>query len=125
MGIRASSTASVSFADVRVPAENVLGEVGKGYKIAIETLNEGRIGIGAQMVGLAQGAYEAALAYTKERKQFGQMISEFQGVQFPLAGAQEEFRVGQTVQTELETLREEDGGQEVVIVRFRPVGSAR
>ncbi len=69
----------------RVPKENVLGEVGKGYKIAIETLNEGRIGIGAQMIGLARGAFECALAYTKERKQFGQAVSEFQGVQFQLA----------------------------------------
>jgi alkylation response protein AidB-like acyl-CoA dehydrogenase len=85
MGIRASSTCELLFDNCRVPKENVLGEFGKGYKIAIETLNEGRIGIGAQMVGLAQGAYEAALAYTKERKQFGQSISEFQGVQFQIA----------------------------------------
>jgi alkylation response protein AidB-like acyl-CoA dehydrogenase len=85
LGIRASSTCELLFDSCRVPKENVLGEFGKGYKIAIETLNEGRIGIGAQMVGLAQGAYEAALAYTKERKQFGQTISEFQGVQFQIA----------------------------------------
>jgi len=85
LGIRASSTCELLFDNCRVPKENVLGEFGKGYKIAIETLNEGRIGIGAQMVGLAQGAYEAALAYTKERKQFGQTISEFQGVQFQIA----------------------------------------
>lgn len=85
LGIRASSTCELLFDNCRVPKENVLGEFGKGYKIAIETLNEGRIGIGAQMVGLAQGAYEAALAYTKERKQFGQAISEFQGVQFQIA----------------------------------------
>jgi alkylation response protein AidB-like acyl-CoA dehydrogenase len=85
LGIRASSTCELLFDNCRAPKENVLGEFGKGYKIAIETLNEGRIGIGAQMVGLAQGAYEAALAYTKERKQFGQMISEFQGVQFQIA----------------------------------------
>ncbi|HZS09269.1 MAG TPA: acyl-CoA dehydrogenase [Blastocatellia bacterium] len=85
LGIRASSTCELLFDGCRVPKENILGEVGKGYKIAIETLNEGRIGIGAQMVGLAQGAFECALAYTKERKQFGQMISEFQGVQFELA----------------------------------------
>ena len=85
LGIRASSTCELLFDNCHVPKENVLGEFGKGYKIAIETLNEGRIGIGAQMVGLAQGAYEAALAYTKERKQFGQMISEFQGVQFQIA----------------------------------------
>jgi alkylation response protein AidB-like acyl-CoA dehydrogenase len=85
LGIRASSTCELILEDCRVPKENVLGEPGKGYKIAIETLNEGRIGIGAQMLGLAQGAYECALAYTKERKQFGQPISEFQGVQFQLA----------------------------------------
>lgn len=85
LGIRASSTCELLFDNCRVPKENVLGEFGKGYKIAIETLNEGRIGIGAQMVGLAQGAYEAALAYTKERKQFGQTISEFQSVQFQIA----------------------------------------
>ncbi len=85
LGIRASSTCELLFDNCRVPKENVLGEVGKGYKIAIETLNEGRIGIGAQMLGLAQAAYEAALGYTKERKQFGQAISEFQGVQFQLS----------------------------------------
>ena len=85
LGIRASSTCELLFDNCRAPKENVLGEFGKGYKIAIETLNEGRIGIGAQMVGLAQGAYEAALAYTKERKQFGQTIGEFQGVQFQIA----------------------------------------
>jgi alkylation response protein AidB-like acyl-CoA dehydrogenase len=85
LGIRASSTTELILEDCRVPKENVLGEVGKGYKIAIETLNEGRIGIGAQMVGLAQGAFEYGLAYTKERKQFGHTISEFQGVQFQIA----------------------------------------
>ncbi|MDQ3011434.1 MAG: acyl-CoA dehydrogenase [Acidobacteriota bacterium] len=85
LGIRASSTCELLFDNCSVPKENVLGEVGKGYKIAIETLNEGRIGIGAQMLGLARGAYEAAIAYTKERKQFGQAISENQGVQFQLA----------------------------------------
>jgi alkylation response protein AidB-like acyl-CoA dehydrogenase len=85
LGIRASSTCELLFDNCVVPKENVLGEVGKGYKIAIETLNEGRIGIGAQMVGLAQGAYECALAYTKERKQFGSRIADFQGVQFQLA----------------------------------------
>ncbi len=85
LGIRASSTCELLFDNCRVPQECVLGEVGKGYKIAIETLNEGRIGIGAQMLGLARGAYEAAIAYTKERKQFGQAIAEFQGVQFQLA----------------------------------------
>ena len=85
LGIRASSTCEILLEDVRVPKENILGEVGKGYKVAIETLNEGRIGIGAQMIGIAQGSLDAALAYTKERKQFGKAISEFQGVQFQLA----------------------------------------
>jgi short/branched chain acyl-CoA dehydrogenase len=86
-GIRASSTCELILDDCRVPKENVLGEHGKGYKIAIETLNEGRIGIGAQMLGVARGALEYAIAYTKERKQFGQRISEFQGVQFQIAQA--------------------------------------
>src|SRR3954452_20727058 len=86
-GIRASSTCELILEDCRVPKENVLGEPGKGYKIAIETLNEGRIGIGAQMIGVARGALEHAIAYTKERKQFGQSISEFQGVQFQIAEA--------------------------------------
>lgn len=85
LGIRASSTCEILLEDCRVPKENILGELGKGYKVAIETLNEGRIGIGAQMIGLAQGAFEAALAYVKERKQFGQAISENQGIQFQLA----------------------------------------
>jgi short/branched chain acyl-CoA dehydrogenase len=85
LGIRASSTCELILDDCRVPKANVVGEVGKGYKIAIETLNEGRIGIGAQMTGLAQGALDHALAYSKQRKQFGKPISEFQGVQFDLA----------------------------------------
>ncbi len=85
LGIRASSTCELLLEDVRVPKANILGEVGKGYKVAIETLNEGRIGIGAQMIGIAQGAFDAAIDYTKERKQFGKAIAEFQGVQFQLA----------------------------------------
>ncbi len=85
LGIRASSTCELIFDDCAVPAANVLGEIGKGYKIAIQTLNEGRIGIGAQMTGLAQGALTHALAYAKERRQFGQAIAGFQGVQFDLA----------------------------------------
>ncbi len=85
LGIRASSTCELLLEDCRVPRANVLGEVGKGYKIAIETLNEGRIGIGAQMSGLARGALEFALAYARERKQFGKPIADFQGVQFDLA----------------------------------------
>ena len=85
VGIRASSTCELLFENCKVPKENVLGEVGKGYKIAIETLNEGRIGIGAQMIGIAQGAFEAARAYVKSREQFGKPISQFQAVQFQLA----------------------------------------
>ncbi|MDR8393006.1 acyl-CoA dehydrogenase [Aliifodinibius sp. S!AR15-10] len=85
LGIRASSTCEVLLEDCKVPKENILGEPGKGYKVAMETLNEGRIGIGAQMVGIAQGALDAALAYTQERKQFGQAVSDFQGVRFQLA----------------------------------------
>src|SRR5436190_6661867 len=85
LGIRASSTCELILEDCHVPKENVLGEVGKGYKIAIETLNEGRIGIGAQMAGLARGAWEHALRYSQERKQFGKTISDFQGIQFQLA----------------------------------------
>ena len=85
LGIRASSTTELMLEDCVVPRENVLGEIGKGYKISIETLNEGRIGIGAQMIGISTGALESALAYTKEREQFGKSISEFQGVQFQLA----------------------------------------
>ena len=86
-GIRASSTCELILEDCRVPKENVLGEVGRGYKIAIETLNEGRIGIGAQMLGVARGALEHAISYTKERRQFGQPVSDFQGVQFQIAQA--------------------------------------
>lgn len=85
LGIRASSTCELLLEDCRVPKENLLGEVGKGYKVAIETLNEGRIGIGAQMLGLARGAFEAGLAYSKERVQFGKPICEFQAIQFQLA----------------------------------------
>jgi butyryl-CoA dehydrogenase/short/branched chain acyl-CoA dehydrogenase len=85
LGIRASSTCELVLEGCRVPRENVLGEVGKGYKIAIETLNEGRIGIGAQMVGVAQGSFEYGLHYAQERHQFGRPIADFQGVQFLLA----------------------------------------
>src|SRR6266516_2046830 len=85
LGIRASSTCELILEDCRVPKANVLGEIGKGYKIAIETLNEGRIGIGAQMAGLARGAWEYAAKYSQERKQFGKSISEYQGIQFQLA----------------------------------------
>ncbi len=85
LGIRASSTCELLLENCVVPRENVLGEVGQGYKVAIETLNEGRIGIGAQMVGLAQGALQAAITYAKQRRQFGRAIAEFQAMQFQLA----------------------------------------
>ena len=90
LGIRASSTTELILDGVEVPDENVLGPVGQGYKIAIETLNEGRIGIGAQMIGVSQGALAAAVAYVKERHQFGKQLSEFQGIQFQLAQARTE-----------------------------------
>ena len=95
LGIRASSTTELLLKDVFVPAENVLGEVGKGYKTAIETLNEGRIGIGAQMIGIGQGALDATVKYVQEREQFGKRIGDFQGVQ---------FQIGQMA-TELEAAR--------------------
>ncbi|MDQ4123134.1 MAG: acyl-CoA dehydrogenase [Acidobacteriota bacterium] len=85
LGIRASSTTELIMESCKVPKENVLGEVGKGYKVSIETLNEGRIGIGAQMIGIARGAFEAALKYTSEREQFGKKVNDFQAVQFQLA----------------------------------------
>jgi short/branched chain acyl-CoA dehydrogenase len=85
LGIRASSTCELILEDCRIPKSNVLGDVGKGYKVAIETLNEGRIGIGAQMLGVARGALEYAVSYAKERRQFGKPIADFQGVQFQLA----------------------------------------
>ena len=85
LGLRASSTCELVLDNCRVPRENVMGEIGKGYKIAIETLNEGRIAIGAQMIGLARGALDHAVAYASQRKQFGKPIGDFQGVQFDLA----------------------------------------
>lgn len=91
LGIRASSTCVLNFDDVEVPEENVLGKVGEGYKYAIGILNEGRIGIAAQMVGLAQGAFDAAVPYLHQRKQFGQPIAEFQGMQFQIAQAATEI----------------------------------
>jgi alkylation response protein AidB-like acyl-CoA dehydrogenase len=87
LGIRASSTCELLFEECRVPRANVLGALGKGYKVAIETLNEGRIGIGAQMIGLAQGALDHAIAYTRDRKQFGKAIAEFQAVRHQIARA--------------------------------------
>jgi alkylation response protein AidB-like acyl-CoA dehydrogenase len=91
LGIRASSTCELIFEECRVPAGNVLGEVGKGYKVAIETLNEGRIGIGAQMIGLARGALDHTIRYVKEREQFGQPIAAFQAVQHQIARAATEL----------------------------------
>jgi alkylation response protein AidB-like acyl-CoA dehydrogenase len=91
LGIRASSTCELMFEDCQVPRTSVLGELGKGYKVAIETLNEGRIGIGAQMIGLAQGALDHTIRYTKDRKQFGSAIADFQGVQFQIARAATEL----------------------------------
>jgi len=91
LGIRASSTTELILEDCRVPGGNVLGELGKGYKVAIETLNGGRIGIGAQMLGVARGALGAALRFVKERQQFGKPVAEFQGVQFQLAQAATEL----------------------------------
>jgi alkylation response protein AidB-like acyl-CoA dehydrogenase len=97
LGIRASSTCELLMEDCRVPKENVLGEVGKGYKVAIETLNEGRIGIGAQMIGLARGALEYGIAYSKERVQFGKPIAEFQAIQFQLAQMATELEAAKLV----------------------------
>ena len=94
LGIRASSTCELILDEVPVPGEQVMGEAGKGYKVAIETLNEGRIGIGAQMVGLATGALGHALQYARERKQFGQRIGDFQGVQFDLAEMATQIEAG-------------------------------
>jgi alkylation response protein AidB-like acyl-CoA dehydrogenase len=91
LGIRASSTTELLFDGCMVPAANVLGEVGQGYKIAIETLNEGRIGIGAQMIGIARGALDATIEYVKERKQFSTRLADFQGIQFQLAQAATEL----------------------------------
>jgi alkylation response protein AidB-like acyl-CoA dehydrogenase len=106
LGIRASSTCELMFEDCKVPQGNVLGEPGKGYKVAIETLNEGRIGIGAQMVGLAQGALDHAIRYIKDRKQFGKAIAEFQGVQFQIARAAAEIEASRLLVYNAARLRE-------------------
>jgi len=106
LGIRASSTCELIFEDCRVPHANVLGEVGKGYKTAIETLNEGRIGIGAQMIGLAQGALDHTIKYTKERKQFGKAIAEFQAVQHQIARAAAELHAARLMVYEAARLRD-------------------
>ena len=106
LGIRASSTCELILDECRVPRANVLGEVGKGYKVAIETLNEGRIGIGAQMVGLAQGALDHAIGYTKDRKQFGKPIADFQAVQHQLARAAMELHAARLTVYEAARLRD-------------------
>ena len=109
LGIRASSTCELLLDDCRVPKENVLGKIGEGYKVAIETLNEGRIGIGAQMLGLAQGALDHAIRYAKERKQFGKAIAEFQAVQFQLAEIATEIEAARLMVYNAARLR--DAGQ--------------
>jgi alkylation response protein AidB-like acyl-CoA dehydrogenase len=106
LGIRASSTCELLFEQCRVPASAVLGDVGKGYRTAIETLNEGRIGIGAQMVGLAQGALDHAVRYTRERKQFGKPIADFQAVQHQLARAATDVHAARLLVYEAARLRD-------------------
>src|SRR5438034_5064522 len=112
LGIRASSTCELILEDCRVPKNNVLGEIGKGYKIAIETLNEGRIGIGAQMVGIAQGSWEAGAAYAKERKAFGKPIADFQGIQFQLAEAATQIEAARLMVYNAARLK--DAGQDIL-----------
>jgi alkylation response protein AidB-like acyl-CoA dehydrogenase len=109
LGIRASSTCELLLEDCHVPRGNALGEVGKGYKVAIETLNEGRIGIGAQMIGLAQGALDATIHYVKERKQFAKPIADFQGVQFQIARAATDLEAARLMVYNAARLR--DAGQ--------------
>ena len=106
LGIRASSTTELILDTVRVPSGNLLGEVGEGYKVAIETLNEGRIGIGAQMVGTAQGALDHTLRYVREREQFGRPIGDFQGVQFQLADAATDLEASRLLVYNAARLRE-------------------
>ena len=113
MGIRASSTTELILDGVQVPAQNVLGPVGQGYKVAIETLNEGRIGIGAQMIGVAQGALRAATEYVKERKQFGKALADFQGVQFQLAQARTEVEAARLMVYNAARLK--DAGHDIVM----------
>ena len=106
LGIRASSTCELVLEDCRVPRANVIGEVGKGYKAAIETLNEGRIGIGAQMIGLAQGALDHTITYTQERRQFGKSIAEFQAVRHQIARAATELQAARLMVYEAARLRD-------------------
>jgi alkylation response protein AidB-like acyl-CoA dehydrogenase len=111
LGIRASSTTELLLDNCEVPEDNVLGPVGQGYKIAIETLNEGRIGIGAQMIGVAQGALSATIAYLNERKQFGKSLSEFQGVQFQVAQAATELEAARLMVYNASRLK--DAGRDI------------
>lgn len=113
LGIRASSTTELLFDNVRVPMRNVLGEVGKGYKTAIETLNEGRIGIGSQMVGLAQGALDHTIRYVQEREQFGRPVAQFQGVQFQLAEMATELQASRLLVYNAARLK--DSGEDFMI----------
>jgi len=106
LGIRASSTCSVTFSDLKIPKENVIGTVGKGYKYAIEILNEGRIGIAAQMIGLAQGAFDVAMPYMMERKQFGQCIGDFQGMQHQYAQIATEIMAGRLLVYQASRMKE-------------------
>jgi len=108
LGIRASSTCELAFDGLEVSKDCILGEFGKGYKIAIETLNPGRIGIGAQMIGLAQGTYDAAMRYILDRKQFGQSVADFQGLQFAYAQAQTEIEAARLLVLNAAALRESD-----------------
>ncbi|MCU0634620.1 MAG: acyl-CoA dehydrogenase family protein [Gemmatimonadaceae bacterium] len=107
LGIRASSTTALHFADAFVPDAAVLGDVGIGYRIAIETLNEGRVGIGAQMIGIAQGALDAAIAYVKERRQFNKPLADFQGIQFQLAQAATELEAARLMVYNAARLKDE------------------
>jgi alkylation response protein AidB-like acyl-CoA dehydrogenase len=113
LGIRASSTTELILDNVQVPAKNVLGPVGQGYKIAIETLNEGRIGIGAQMIGIAHGALHAAIEYVKDRQQFGKPIAEFQAVQFQLAQARAELEAARLMVYNAARLK--DAGHDIAL----------
>ena len=112
LGIRASSTCELLFENCRVPRANVLGDIGRGYKVAIETLNEGRIGIGAQMIGLAQGALDHTVGYIRERRQFGKAIADFQGVQFQIARAATELEAARLMVYNAARLR--DAGEPFV-----------
>ncbi|HEU5174454.1 MAG TPA: acyl-CoA dehydrogenase family protein, partial [Gemmatimonadaceae bacterium] len=114
LGIRASSTTELILDGVEVPEENVLGPVGQGYKIAIDTLNGGRVGIGAQMIGVAQGAIAAATAYIKERKQFGKPLADFQGIQFQLAQAATETEAARLMV--YNAARMKDAGEDIVTI---------